>query len=244
MSRCSARSSTAAVRARSRRPGRPTTCLSNATSGARHADDRPRARADGDRDALEERRIVTVTGPGGVGKTRLAVEAARALADHYAGGVHVVWLASVADAADVPAALAAAVQPVAQPGEPAKSALIRRLGGTHALLVIDNLEHVLAAAPLLADLVATCPRLRILATSRESLRAERVVPVAPLTAPDAAMLFVERARDRRPEFVLTDWQTARRSPRAVPPDSTASHWPWSCSRADRPAHRRAARRPP
>jgi predicted ATPase len=155
---------------------------------------------------LDESRLVTLTGPGGVGKTRLAVETARASADRYPGGVRVAWLAPVADAADVAAALATAAEAVPQPGERAVDALVRRLGGPATLLVVDNLEHVLAAVTVLSDLLAGCPRLRILATSREPLRlrGERCVPVAPLDLPDGIVLFVDRARDRRPDFGLTD----------------------------------------
>ena len=155
---------------------------------------------------IGERRLVTLTGPGGVGKTRVAVEAARALAHRFAGRVHVAYLATVAGAADVPSALARAVQVAVQPGEDDRDALVRRLGGPAALLVADNVEHVLDASPLLGELVAACPKLHVLATSREPLllQGERCFPVAPLTVSDAITLFVDRARDRRPDFGLND----------------------------------------
>jgi predicted ATPase len=155
---------------------------------------------------IRESRLVTLTGPGGVGKTRLALEAARALAHRFAGGVHVVYLAPVTNAVDVPSALARAVQVAVQPGERTEDALVRRLGGTDSLLVVDNAEHVLEAIALLGDLVAACAALRVLATSREPLRlrGERCVPVAPLAVSDAITLFVDRARDRRPDFGLND----------------------------------------
>ncbi|HET8758120.1 MAG TPA: AAA family ATPase, partial [Solirubrobacteraceae bacterium] len=155
---------------------------------------------------IGERRLVTLTGPGGVGKTRVAVEAARALAERFAGGVHVAYLARVAAAADVPSALARAVQVAVQPGEEDRDALVRRLGGPPALLVADNVEHVLAAGPLLGELVAACPQLHVLATSREPLllQGERCFPVPPLPVSDAITLFVDRARDRRPDFGLND----------------------------------------
>jgi predicted ATPase len=152
--------------------------------------------------ALAQSRLVTLTGPGGVGKTRLAVEAAR----RHTHEVHVAWLATVADAADVLAALAAAVHAAPRLGESLQDALVRHLGGSEALLVVDNFEHVMSAAPLLADLLEDCSALRVLATSREPLRlhGERCLPVAPLAEPDGIALFAQRAHDRRPDFCLTD----------------------------------------
>ena len=155
---------------------------------------------------LADRRLVTLTGPGGVGKTRMAVEAARALAHRFPDGVHVAYLARVAGAADVPGALARAVKAAAQPGERDEDALVRRLGGMDTLLVVDNVEHVLDARPLLGELVEACPRLHVLATSREPLRlrGEQCLPVAPLAVSHAIALFVDRARERRPDFGLSD----------------------------------------
>ena len=155
---------------------------------------------------IADRQIVTLTGPGGVGKTRVAVETARALAQAFPGGVHVAYLARVASAAEVPGALVRAVKVAVQPGERDEDALVRRLGGPETLLVVDNVEHVLDAGPLLGELVAACPRLHVLATSREPLRlrGEQCLPVPPLAVSDAVTLFVDRARERRPDFGLTD----------------------------------------
>ncbi len=155
---------------------------------------------------VADRTLVTLTGPGGVGKTRLAVEAARALAHEFPGGVHVAYLARVATAVEVPGALVRAVKVAVQPGERDEDALVRRLGGPETLLLVDNVEHVLDAAPLLGELVAACPGLHVLATSREPLRllGEQCLPVSPLAVSDAIALFVDRARERRPDFGLTD----------------------------------------
>ena len=106
----------------------------------------------------------------------------------------------------MPGALIRAVKVAVQPGERDEDALVRRLGGPETLLVVDNVEHVLEASPLLAELSEACPQLHVLATSREPLRliGEQCLPVSPLAASDAITLFVDRARDRRPEFGLTD----------------------------------------
>jgi predicted ATPase/DNA-binding SARP family transcriptional activator len=155
---------------------------------------------------VADRRLITLTGPGGVGKTRVAIEAARALASSFPGGVHVAHLARVAAADEVGGALARAVKVAVLPGERDEDALVRRLGGAKTLLVVDNCEHVLDSGPLLGELVASCARLHVLATSREPLRlrGEQCFPVAPLRPTDAITLFVDRARDRRPDFGLTD----------------------------------------
>ncbi|MEU6232162.1 BTAD domain-containing putative transcriptional regulator [Kitasatospora sp. NPDC047058] len=159
-------------------------------------------------------RLVTLTGPGGVGKTRLALALAHRLADDPGGGapdgVRLVELAALpADAADLAQAVAAALgirqtagqaAPAADP-LPALAAVLR---DRRALLVLDNCEHVIEpAADLVATLLDGAPGLKVLATSRESLRlpGEAVFPVAPLDPVAAAQLFAERAAAAAPGFV-------------------------------------------
>ena len=147
-------------------------------------------------------RLLTLTGPGGVGKTRLALEVARSLAPEFADGAGYAPLASLARAEEVPAALARAFDVVVLTAESPAGALARVLAGRHCLLVVDNVEHVLAAAPVLGELLEACPHLAVLATSREPLRlrAEARHPVAPLPLADASALFVERARAHDPDI--------------------------------------------
>ena len=164
-------------------------------------------------------RLVTLVGPGGSGKTRLAVEFS---ARRAAGFVerHVVELAAVTEAALLPTSVAAALGVREVPGEPLRGTLARRLGERDVLLVLDNLEQVSGAGPVVADLLAASPGLRVLATSRAPLhvRGEHEVPLSPLRLPDAAelgsldelaevesvRLFLERARAIDPSFALTE----------------------------------------
>jgi len=131
---------------------------------------------------LADTRLLSLTGPPGVGKTRLAIAAATAVAGRFADGVVFADLTAVRDPQLVMGEIAQAV------GVGAADRLTQALDGKDLLLVVDNVEHVLDAAPALAALLAGCPRLRVLATSRERLRvhAEREMAVAPLALPDPA----------------------------------------------------------
>jgi predicted ATPase len=137
---------------------------------------------------LGEQRLVTVTGPGGTGKTRLALQVAAELVGSVSDGVFWVALGSLTDAALLSTEIAHAV------GAP--DDLAGFLRGREIVLLLDNFEHLLDAAPTVADLLATAEGLRVLATSRAPLRISGEVeyPLAPLDSTDAVALFVERAR--------------------------------------------------
>ena len=165
---------------------------------------------------LAGHRLVTVTGPGGSGKTRLAGEVARRVAARFADGAWLVELAPVADPGQVAAAVAASLGVREQPGLPVAGTLARVLARQQMLLVLDNCEHVIsAAAGLCAELLAACDDVRILATSREGLRVagEARYRLGPLAVPDpddladaaraeAVVLFADRARRADAHFVL------------------------------------------
>jgi predicted ATPase/DNA-binding CsgD family transcriptional regulator len=167
---------------------------------------------------LSGRRLVTVTGPGGSGKTRLAAEVAGRVAGRFADGVWLAELAPVADPEQVPAAVAAALGVREQPGVPTAVAVARVLAGQQVLVVLDNCEHVIgAAAQLCAGLLAACDDMTILATSREPLAVagEARYRLAPLALPDledlagaaeseAVVLFADRACSADARFVLDD----------------------------------------
>ncbi|MBV9281078.1 MAG: helix-turn-helix domain-containing protein, partial [Chloroflexi bacterium] len=165
-------------------------------------------------------RLLTLTGPGGIGKTRLALEAARLLLPSFPDGVHFVSLAPLRDPGLVAAALAAALGVTDAGGRPLLHALAERLRERHTLLVLDNFEHVLDACSLVSDLLDFSPSLKVLSTSRTPLhlRAERGFPVPPMKLPtggrgleagaasqcEAVRLFVERACAVKPAFALTE----------------------------------------
>jgi predicted ATPase len=133
-------------------------------------------------------RLLTLTGPGGSGKTRLAIEAAAALVPDFKAGVFWVGLATVRDPALVTDTIAQILG--------AKDGLAKDIGERELLLLLDNLEQVVESAPDLATLVEACPNLKLLVTSRELLRVKGEVeyPVLPLAEPDAVELFCARAR--------------------------------------------------
>src|SRR4051812_38909863 len=134
-----------------------------------------------------EAQLITLTGPGGVGKTRLALETVHVTAEHFADGVHFIRLDGLYDPGLVLSAIAADLQ-VQDHGD--DSSLVDRLAthltGRELLIVLDNLEHLLGASRDLAELLARAPQTRLLVTSRESLRVrgERVFPISPLPRPD------------------------------------------------------------
>ena len=168
----------------------------------------------------EDVRLLTLTGPGGVGKTRLALQLVADLAADHADGAAFVDLAPVREPGLVVPAVARALGVREVPGRPLGETLADGLRGRHLLLVLDNLEQVVAAGPEVAALVAACPRLTVLATSRAPLRVrgEHEYPLPPLALPvpggpasaagladnPAVTLFVERARAVAPGFALTE----------------------------------------
>jgi non-specific serine/threonine protein kinase len=175
---------------------------------------------------LRDASLVTLAGPGGVGKTRLALHVAGQLQDapetapKYADGLWLVELAPLGDGSLVPRSVAAALGLQSGPGEPALATLTRALARRRLLLLLDNCEHVAeAAATLAATLLRACPGVRVLTTSREALRVggETIWRVPPLATPgpeqrpepdalhstEAVRLFLERARAASPDFALT-----------------------------------------
>jgi non-specific serine/threonine protein kinase len=166
-----------------------------------------------------EVRLLTLTGPPGIGKTRLSLEVAADVGDHFPDGVFFVGLAPISDPALVGATVAQTLG-IQEPGSRQLQAnLVQYLRDKRLLLLLDNFEQVIGAASVVTDLLAACARLTVLVTSREALhvRGERVWPVPPLLVPDlhdlpdpprlaqvpAVALFVERAQAVQPYFALT-----------------------------------------
>ena len=201
-------------------------------------------------------RILTLMGPGGVGKTRLAHAVVERAGGDFAHGACFVPLASILDPALVPTAVLLSLGSVESAEVPSEELLKQLLREEHRLLVLDNLEHLVeSASPWLADLVANCPRLKVLVTSRVALNVagEQRYSVLPLAIPDAGVtatpglrtaaieLFTQRAHAIRPDLVfdanvrLKPWR--RSAGRLMDfhsrsnwqrPASTSSHCPKSC----------------
>jgi predicted ATPase len=160
--------------------------------------------------ARDDVRVVTLTGPGGIGKTRLALRAAAEVAPSFEEGAAFVALASLQDPALVADAIAAAVGVRDVASESLRDALRTDLAVRSLLLVVDNIEHLLpAAADVVAELVASAPGVKALVTSREALRirAEHELPVPPLGIADSVHLFETRASAVRHGFVVDDSNT-------------------------------------
>lgn len=171
---------------------------------------------------LDDARLVTLTGPPGIGKSRLGVEVAARYTVSRSIGSGLVELAAIRDPALLPAALASALSVQEIAGESVADTVVARVGERRLLLILDNCEHLVdACATLVGSLLGACPRISILATSREPLRtaAELVWEVPPLSLPDegepvqterlidfeAVRLFVERAGAVEPGLVLNDY---------------------------------------
>jgi predicted ATPase/DNA-binding SARP family transcriptional activator len=155
--------------------------------------------------ALAEGPLVTLTGVGGVGKTRLALEVAQGNNDNFSDGAVFCELAPLDSGAALGHIVAAVLRLKEKPGLGIDGTVVEYLRAHELLLVLDNCEHVLdAAASLVEQIVAECHGVSVLATSREMLgvQGERIVPVPPLEDADAATLFAERARAGRPDFDL------------------------------------------
>ncbi len=156
-------------------------------------------------DALHEGPLVTLTGVGGVGKSRLALEAAGRDQERFGDGAWLCELAPLDDGAAVGHAVAAALKLQQQQGLGIDATVIEYLRTRELLLVVDNCEHLLdAAARSIDQIVRQCPRVSVLATSREALgiEGERILSVPPLAVEDATTLFADRARAGRPDFDL------------------------------------------
>lgn len=171
-------------------------------------------------------RLVTLTGPGGTGKTRLALQAAADSIDRFADGVFLVQLASLADPELVVSTMVQALGAMQSGSQPLVDALIGFLRDRSTLLLLDNFEQIVAAAPTVSNLLARCPTLKVLVTSRVRLqvRGEHEFAVSPLPVPTetetqrlggarsaealshyaAVALFIERAIELKPDFAVTN----------------------------------------
>ncbi len=151
-------------------------------------------------------RLITLTGAGGVGKTRLALQVAEELVPRYRDGVWLVELASLTEASLVPQVVAAALGVAEQQGRPIEKTVLDRLKTRHLLLLLDNCEHLIeACAGFIERALHTCANVYVLATSREPLRIEGECawPV-PSLGQEAAKLFIDRARASRPDLTFDE----------------------------------------
>ena len=157
-------------------------------------------------DLVRGQRVVTITGPGGVGKTRLVTDLGWRLEPEFPDGAAFVGLADVADAPDFLPALGAALDVKEAEERSVADGIVALVADRQVLLVLDNLEQIVAAAPDVAELVARCPKLRIVVTSRTPLRiaGECLYPLQPLPAGDAVALFAARAQAVSPEFRVAE----------------------------------------
>jgi predicted ATPase/class 3 adenylate cyclase/Tfp pilus assembly protein PilF len=170
---------------------------------------------------LAQNRLVTLTGPGGTGKTRLALQAGAELVETFEHGVWLVELASLSDGSLVPQALASVLEVMEEPGTPLLESLVRFIGDRQLLVILDNCEHLLqACAELAVHLLKAAPRLKVLATSREGLHVagETAFTVLPLSIPDPAQItnlesltlseavrmFIDRAAAAQPAFQVNN----------------------------------------
>ena len=166
---------------------------------------------------LQTSRLLTLTGPGGTGKTRLALRVVSEMLDEFADGVYFVDLAPLSDHTLVAKVVASALGVMGSPHEPLPDTLKRALTEREILLLLDNFEQVIEAAPLVSELLAAAPRLKVLVTSREVLRlsGEQGYPVPPLSLPsrnglsvqqitesEAVVLFVQRVQMVLPRFEI------------------------------------------
>ncbi len=165
-------------------------------------------------------RLLTLTGPGGTGKSRLAIELAEQVCETFEDGVHFVDLAPLSDPGTVLTTIARTLHFEQSAPSSDTEGCVELFGARHVLLVLDNFEHLITAAPAIAQLLASCRKLKIIVTSREALqlRWEHVVRVPPLDVPDlqvlpgigalirvpAVRLFVDRPRQVNPGFTLTE----------------------------------------
>jgi len=179
---------------------------------------------------LQTQRLVTIVGPAGVGKSRLALSVAQDVAGEWADGTWLVELAALSDPSALIGFLAGILPLPALPANAAE--LVDRIGGRQMLVVLDNCEHLIEdVASLVSQLVAGCPRVRVLCTSQEllSIDREHAWPLSPLSEKAAVELFYERARAIRPS-----WSTIPKPSRRSGSISTDCRWPSSWPRRGSP----------